>query len=120
MNEQRTPQALDKIMADLETRKGGYRAIGEAVTLLLTPLTDALESLKEDLESLRDEEQEAFDNLPEGLQQAEKGQSMEAAIEAMENAMGNLDDLRDALTFELPEESDFDDIVTQLDEAKAS
>jgi hypothetical protein len=111
---------LDKIMADIEARKASFRVVGEAVTLMLNPVTDALVSIKEDLESIRDEEREAFDNLPEGLQQAEKGQNMEAAIEAMENAMGNLDDLRDALTFELPEESDFDDIVTQVDEAKAS
>ena len=40
-----------------------------------------------ELEAVKEEEQEAFDNMPESLQGAERGQAMEAAIEALEDAV---------------------------------
>ena len=45
------------------------------------------------LETLRDEEQEAFDNLPESLQGSEKGQAMSTAIEAIDNAVSELENI---------------------------
>lgn len=42
------------------------------------------------------EEQEAFDNLPEGLQGADKGQAMETAIAALEDASGGCDAVIDS------------------------
>lgn len=42
--------------------------------------------------TLRDEEQDYFDNMPESLQAGEKGEKAEAAINAMENVVGLLED----------------------------
>lgn len=119
MNNERRKR-LDKVMEQLETCKGGFPAIRDAVGLLLTPLADRLESLEEELTEIKDEEQEAFDNLPEGLQQAERGQSMEAAIEQLDSAIQELCSLREAVTLELPEDDSFDNVVTHIDEAKVS
>jgi hypothetical protein len=50
-----------------------------------------LDELQGELETILDDEQEAFDNLPESLQQGERGQTMEAAINAMQEAIDMLD-----------------------------
>lgn len=49
-------------------------------------------SLCDELGELRDEEQDYFDNMPEGLQGGEKGEKAQAAIDAMENVTGLLED----------------------------
>ncbi|KQW19737.1 MULTISPECIES: hypothetical protein [Pseudomonas] len=48
-------------------------------------------SLKDEIEVLQGEEQESFDNLPESLQQGDKGQAMEQAVEALEEAAEQLE-----------------------------
>ena len=58
----------------------------------LAKLAEQVEGIKLELESLRFEEQEAFDNMPESLQGAERGQAMESAINAMEDAETGLDE----------------------------
>jgi len=50
-----------------------------------------LSEIKDRLETLKDEEQEAFDNMSEGLQQSDRGQQMEAAVSAMEEAIELID-----------------------------
>ena len=53
-------------------------------------LNDAISRLQEVegiLEVTKDEEQEAFDNLNESLQDSERGDTMSAAISAMESAI---------------------------------
>src|SRR6478735_142845 len=77
-------------------------------------LREELVSIHEDLGNVKEAEQEAFDNMPEGLQQGERGQDMEAAISAMESAESMIEDLTMAL------ETDLDDIVSSIDEAKGS
>lgn len=72
----------------------------------LSDLGNELFELKTDLESIRDEEQESFDNLPEGLQASEQGQNSEAAVSALETAIGSLEDI------------DFEEVDSQLDEAQ--
>ncbi|WP_417842001.1 hypothetical protein [Terasakiella sp.] len=64
-------------------------------------LAEKIEELKERVEHIKGEEQEAFDNLPESLQQGERGQTMEEAIDALDNAYGELDtiDLEDTETY---------------------
>lgn len=65
------------------------KQIAEAVALI-----GAAQTL---LEIVRDEEQDAFDNMPEGLQGGERGQKMEAAVSAIEEAFYELDDILEAL-----------------------
>ena len=57
----------------------------------LAKIIDLLSEAKERLESVRDEEEEAFDNLPENLQESERGQSMQNAIDAMNDILDSLD-----------------------------
>ena len=91
----RTPLlALDRLAAGLPARILAKLERLEALRL----------ELKEDLEAVLDEEQEALDNMPESLQDGEKGQQMQEYIDAIENA---LDDL---------EEIDVDDIRDQIDD----
>lgn len=54
------------------------------------------ESIREDVEMVLEEEQDAFDNLPESLQDSERGERMQEAIDALENALDGLD-LNDVL-----------------------
>lgn len=54
---------------------------------------DKIEDLKAELESIMEEEQECFDNLPESLQDSERGDKMQEAIDALENAANSIDDV---------------------------
>lgn len=64
----------------------------EAIKERLTILMGEASSLGDELAELRDEEQEYFDNMPEGLQGGDKGEKAQAAIDAMENVTGLLED----------------------------
>ena len=57
----------------------------------LAKIIDLLSEAKEQLEAVRDDEEEAFDNLPESLQESECGQSMQNAIDAMNDVLDTLD-----------------------------
>lgn len=52
-----------------------------------------LESAKERLESIRDEEQDYFDNMPESFQYAEKGEAAEEAINNLDYAIDQIDEV---------------------------
>ena len=58
---------------------------------------DHLSEAKELLENVRNEEQDAFDNLPEGLQNADKGQAMEQAVQYLDEAIGQLEDVESTI-----------------------
>ena len=80
----------------------------------ITELSAELENLRDDIDNLisriegiRDDEQEYYDNMPESFQQGEKGQAAEAAVSALDEASGAL------------QEVDFDSILNYLDEATA-
>lgn len=51
---------------------------------------DAMDRLTE----IRDEEQEAFDNMPEGLQCSSRGDSMQEAIDMMDEWYEELEDIQ--------------------------
>jgi hypothetical protein len=51
-----------------------------------------IEEGKSELETLMEEEQDYLDNMPENLQSSEKGESAQAAIDALEGAVASLDD----------------------------
>lgn len=57
----------------------------------LHKLSEILDAAKSDLESIRDDEQKTFDNMPESIQGGEKGDTVTAAIDALEEAVGDLD-----------------------------
>lgn len=59
-------------------------------------LIEQANQLREDIDAVRDEEQEYFDNMPESLQNGEKGEKAQAAIDAMDEAVGYLDELTDS------------------------
>lgn len=56
-----------------------------------------LENANERVSRLRDEEEDAFNNLPESLQETDKGEDMQAACEALENAENGFDEIIDYL-----------------------
>lgn len=85
----------------------------EALKGLMETVKADIESIKEAIDTERDDEQEAFDNLPEGLQQAERGQTMEQAVEYLDNASAVITDLFDAI-----DGVDFDDVISSIDDAR--
>lgn len=52
---------------------------------------------RELLETVRDEEQEAYDNLPENLQESERGQKMEEAVDSLDTAVSDLENVESSL-----------------------
>lgn len=50
------------------------------------------------VERAADEEQDSFDNLPENIQDGERGEKMEAAIELMEDASDQINEILDKLS----------------------
>ena len=61
-------------------------------------IVDKLNEIQADLTSIRGDEEEAYDNLPEGIQSSERGDSMQEAIDAMDDADGSLQEAIDYLT----------------------
>lgn len=61
-------------------------------------IVDTLNEIQADLTSIRGDEEEAYDNLPEGIQSSERGDSMQEAIDAMDDADGSLQEAIDYLT----------------------
>jgi hypothetical protein len=58
---------------------------------------EVLSQARIELEVIRDAEQEAYDALPESFQGSERGEKMEEAIGALENACSSLDDMESEL-----------------------
>ena len=57
------------------------------------------------LQEVHDEEEEAYDNLPESMQDGERGELMQDAIDAMDNALFPLEDVV----------SSFEEVITNVD-----
>ena len=57
----------------------------------LAKLSDQISDIMEKLEELRDEELEAFENLPESLNSSGRGETMQTAIGAMDDALSSLE-----------------------------
>lgn len=53
--------------------------------------------VKVDIESVRDEEQDTFDNMPESFQNGERGEMSQAAIDAMDEAAGHIEEIIEML-----------------------
>jgi hypothetical protein len=63
----------------------------------LAALAADIETAKDLLEGVRDEEQDAYDNLPESLQDGERGEVMQQAIEALDQALDDLGSVVEAI-----------------------
>ena len=56
-----------------------------------------LEILKSEIEEIYSEEEEAYDNLPASLQESERGEWMLEAVDSLESAFRDLEEIIDAL-----------------------
>ena len=74
-------------------RRKALNALAEQVR----ELSSQFDHLREQAEELRDQEQEARDNLPESLQDGERGQLMQETIDAIEDAVSELDSIEQQL-----------------------
>lgn len=52
-----------------------------------------VEEIRQDIESLRDEQQEKFDALPENFQDADTGQRIQGRIDALDEAISELENI---------------------------
>lgn len=58
----------------------------------LTEATNFLDNAKNLIEEIKSEEEDALENMPEGLKEGDKGEKAQAAIDALDEAMGYCDD----------------------------
>lgn len=56
----------------------------------LNALNEQLSAVRDNIEAMAEEEQEKFDNLSAGLQASERGQAMESAATALQEAVEHL------------------------------
>ena len=75
------------------------------ITDQLDELRGMMDNIRQAIEDIKDEEQEYHDNMPEAFQQGEKGDAAQTAIDALDNAAMEFDNLN------------LDDITSYLDEA---
>lgn len=72
----------------------------EGIKARIAAMVAEAENIKNDAEAIRDDEQEYRDNMPESFADGEKGEKSEAAIEALDQVIQDLESLI---------ENDFDD-----------
>lgn len=70
-----------------------------------------LDEIKSGIESCQSDEQDYYDNMPEGIQMSERGDKAQAAIEAMSDAISDIDSALSA--------DSFDDFETSLESAQS-
>lgn len=80
--------AIDDVISDIEEMKSLYDEIVEKLTII------------------RDDETDFMDNIPENLQSSERYYNAEEAVDNLESALSDLEDI------------EFDDIIDCLEEAK--
>ena len=60
-------------------------------------LINKLEDIKEDIDFIKDEEQESYDNMPENFQAGERGDKAQEAIDNLDYAYSQIDEVREYL-----------------------
>ena len=60
-------------------------------------LINKLEDIKEDIDFIKDEEQEYYDNMPESIQAGERGDKAQEAIDNLDYAYSQIDEVREYL-----------------------
>ncbi len=81
----------------------------------LAKVQEDASDLKDTIEQIKSDEEEYKDNMPANMQQSDRYYAAEAATEKLDEAMTVLDALIDLNT----DEVDLEQVVTDLDEAKA-
>lgn len=56
-------------------------------------LIKKLEDIKEDIDFIKDEEQEYYDNMPESIQAGEKGDKAQEAVDNLDYACSQIDEV---------------------------
>lgn len=64
----------------------------------IAKIIDKINQNKDELQSVLDDEEYAYDNLNEGLQATEMGQTMEEAIDMLNEAIEGLDEVTSNLS----------------------
>ena len=59
----------------------------------LEDLSNGLRYICEELREVRDDEQDAYDNLPDSIQESSKGETMQEAIDKLEEILDELEDI---------------------------
>ncbi len=108
MNNQRRKD-IDTCIAHVEK----LAELAEAVREAVDAYNEERDNMHSAIEGIREEEQEYFDNMPESFQQGDKGQTAEAAISQLDEALALVDE---DIEIDLP---DAESLVSYLDEAKA-
>jgi hypothetical protein len=57
----------------------------------IAQISSDLENLRSRIDEIKEEEEEAYENLPDGLRDSEKGEAMQEAIFALEEASSSID-----------------------------
>lgn len=63
----------------------------------LDKILEQIDDIICDINTVREEEEEAYENLPESIQDSDRGQAMTDAIDNLEEAINNLEDIEDYL-----------------------
>ena len=64
---------------------------------MLGDVVNTIDEAISQIEDVRDDEQDAFDNMPEGLQCSKSGDSMQAAIDDMDEIISDLTAVQDKI-----------------------
>lgn len=64
----------------------------------LAEVTDLLQQAKDLLETVMSDERDAFDNMPDSLRESDRGQEMEAGLDAMDEAVNEIDSAMDQIS----------------------
>lgn len=110
---------IDELASREETGEAGNK---DALASNEETWTETLSDLHTDLGLIRDDEQEYYDNMTEGAQSGERGETASNAIESMERAMDDLEELTSCdevgqLTKMFHEK--YDTIISELQSAQA-
>ena len=57
---------------------------------VLKAILDTIADIQNDLQDVFDEEEEAFHSMPDGVKASDRGQTSEAAVEALEGALTSI------------------------------
>lgn len=64
---------------------------------LIRGVKTALEDIESRIDIIRDDEEESLDNIPENLQYSDRYERIEAAVDALNDALELVDQLQDKL-----------------------
>lgn len=65
---------------------------------IVEALTSQIEELHGDIDNVLSEEQEAFDALPESFQDSDRGQTIQSAIDNLQSALDEADNLSSSIS----------------------